>query len=111
MTAGHTRDRLGRLAARETEADVAADGHPVDDGPAPTPAPTFRQDLAALLNRHCAENGSNTPDFLLAAYLADCLAAFDRAVAAREQYHGRDPEWNHGFGVGIGPEPTPASAS
>lgn len=38
------------------------------------------------------ENGSNTPDFLLAEYLCDCLAAFDRAVSLRDKWYGRGAE-------------------
>lgn len=46
-------------------------------------------ELTALLNRHSAENDSDTPDFLLAEYLMNCLAAFNRAVGAREGWYGR----------------------
>lgn len=53
---------------------------------------TFRKELQKLINRESMENGSNTPDFLLAEYLADCLAAFDRVVSAREKWYGREPE-------------------
>ena len=31
-----------------------------------------------LLNRYSMENGSNTPDFMLADYLIDCLRALDK---------------------------------
>jgi hypothetical protein len=41
------------------------------------------QDLRQVLNRHSAENGSNTPDFVLAEYLQGCLQAFDYAVRTR----------------------------
>lgn len=51
----------------------------------------LRQDIEHAINCNCAENGSNTPDFMLAEYLTDCLAAFDKAVAAREKWYGRDP--------------------
>jgi hypothetical protein len=50
---------------------------------------TFMEELRALINRHSAENGSDTPDFLLAAYLYDCLVAFDRTVRDRERWYGR----------------------
>lgn len=40
----------------------------------------FRNELESLINRHSMENGSNTPDFLLAGYLQSCLDAFDHAV-------------------------------
>lgn len=47
--------------------------------------------IASALNRNSLENGSNTPDFILAEYLTDCLAAFDRAVAARDAWYGIAP--------------------
>jgi hypothetical protein len=46
-------------------------------------------DIAKAINRNSAENGSNTPDFILAAYLTDCLAAFDRTSRAREKWYGK----------------------
>lgn len=51
--------------------------------------PSFRQELEALLNHHCKENGSDTPDFILAEYLNDCLSAFDKAVARRTEWYRR----------------------
>jgi hypothetical protein len=50
------------------------------------------------LNCVCAENESNTPDFILADYLVSCLAAFDRAVNQRERWYGRSPR--HGVIAG-----------
>ena len=49
----------------------------------------LRQDIQRAINCNSAENGSDTPDFILAEYLSDCLAAYDRAVAAREKWYGR----------------------
>lgn len=51
----------------------------------------FRPALESLINRHSQENGSNTPDFILATYLVACLKAFDEATVAREKWYGRDP--------------------
>jgi hypothetical protein len=45
---------------------------------------TFLGELTALLNRHSAENGSNTPDFILALYLLNCLDAYNKAVSQRD---------------------------
>lgn len=42
------------------------------------------------INCASAENGSDTPDFILAEYLTDCLAAYDRALVAREKWYGRE---------------------
>ena len=50
----------------------------------------FRSELERLVNRCSMENGSNTPDFILADYLAAALAAFDCAVQQRETWYGRD---------------------
>jgi len=47
----------------------------------------FRVELEDLINGHCKENGSNTPDFILADYLSDCLKAFDRAVNRRSRWY------------------------
>lgn len=49
----------------------------------------FRRELQDLLNRHSKENGSDTPDFILAGYLEGCLAAYDATVIARDQWLGR----------------------
>lgn len=49
----------------------------------------FRSELSSLLNKCCRENGSNTPDFILAEYLGDCLRAFDVASRAREKWYGK----------------------
>lgn len=57
--------------------------------PIPTPMSKFEKELQALINRYCLENGSNTPDFMLAEYLSDCLAVFNKTVNLREQWYGR----------------------
>ena len=49
----------------------------------------FRKELEQVINRHSRENGSNTPDFILAVYLVSCLRAFDDAVNCRESWYGR----------------------
>ena len=51
----------------------------------------FRKDLAELLNRYSKENGSDTPDFILARYLENVLENFDAAVKEREEWYGREP--------------------
>lgn len=46
----------------------------------------FRQELKHLLNCQSMENGSNTPDFILADYLKACLAAWDATTIARDKW-------------------------
>lgn len=74
----------------------------------------FRKELEHLVNRQSIENGSNTPDFILADYLMNCLHAFDAAVARRERWYGRGPtevaaqpapEGYHYTGTGIHQQP------
>ena len=50
----------------------------------------FRKEIEAIINRHSKENGSNTPDFILAQFLEECLMLFDKTVRQREIWHGRD---------------------
>jgi len=48
--------------------------------------------LRNLINSHRIENMSDTPDFILANYLKNCLENFAEAVNARETWYGREPE-------------------
>ena len=47
----------------------------------------FQQELVIAINKCTRENASNTPDFILADYLLDCLKAFDFAVRARTEWY------------------------
>lgn len=48
----------------------------------------FHEDLALLINKYSLENYSNTPDFILASYLEQCLIAFNNASTTREDWYG-----------------------
>lgn len=54
-----------------------------------TPVKDFRTELEHLINKYSRENGSNTPDFILAQYLNDCLLAFDLATRMRDTWYGK----------------------
>lgn len=56
----------------------------------------FQKTLEQAVNRHSKENGSDTPDFILAAYLEACLVALDAAVNARRKWWGKQER--SGFG-------------
>lgn len=47
------------------------------------PEDKFHTELRDLINKHSKENGSNTPDFVLAEFLTQSLAAFDYATRYR----------------------------
>lgn len=51
----------------------------------------FNSELEDLINRYCKENESDTPDYILAEYIENCLKAFTTAVNNRERYYGRKP--------------------
>ena len=68
----------------------------------------LRADIASVLNRHSRENGSNTPDFILAQYLANCLDAFDLAIHQRAQWYGRVDSIGGSMEY---PRPTPSQES
>ena len=50
---------------------------------------SFQDALQNLINAHSMENGSDTPDFLLAEYLCDCLATYEVIIEKREKWYGR----------------------
>ena len=53
----------------------------------------FRRELEHLINRHSQESmGGNTPDFILAEYLNNCLHVFDQAVRARNKWYNASHE-------------------
>lgn len=78
-------------------ADYSSSGCSLEKQP-----PTFREELETLLNKHSMENGSNTPDFMLAEYLCACLTAFDRFVNRRECWYGRGAASANGLDQPVG---------
>lgn len=59
---------------------------------------TLEQELARVLNRRSCENGSDSPDWVLAQFLVNALQAFNLSVVARERWYGRPA----GGGAGVG---------
>ena len=62
----------------------------------------FQDEIRAVITKHSKENGSNTPDFILAEYLVRCLEAFDYAVRCRRVYR---PETEYRDAGGASPPP------
>lgn len=52
---------------------------------------TFEYKLEKLLNCHSKECESDTPDFILANYLTECLKSFNNATKARTKWY-KKPE-------------------
>lgn len=57
---------------------------------------TFEAELERLINRYNKESESSTPDFILANYLADCLAAYNSSVKARDKWYGMPDDADKG---------------
>lgn len=55
----------------------------------PTKTQELIDDIANAINKHSGENGSNTPDFILAEFLVRCLKAFDITSRTREKWYGK----------------------
>ena len=49
----------------------------------------FRKELEQLINKYGKENGSDTPDFILARFLEGSLENFDAVINEREEWYGR----------------------
>lgn len=49
----------------------------------------FEKEVTRLLNHHSQESVSDTPDFILAVFLTDCLTAWNDATVRREMWYGR----------------------
>lgn len=73
-----------------------------EPGPEIHSAMNFEAALSALINRHSMENESNTPDYLLAKFLRECLAIFGSCVHWRDKFYQFDPQAMTLRGVNIG---------
>lgn len=64
---------------------------PIPEQPEPFPTPpsqlSLEGEIREAINRHSAENGSDTPDFILAQYLIGCLTNFNNAVRRRTEWY------------------------
>ena len=50
----------------------------------------FLKALEELINKYSKENESDTPDFILAEYMADCLRAYENTIKQRDRWFGVD---------------------
>ena len=49
-------------------------------------AMTFKGELTNIINKHSIENKSNTPDFMLAKYLLECLRIYELPTNRRDDW-------------------------
>lgn len=49
----------------------------------------IKKEIEQVINKYSRENVSNTPDFILALYLMDCLEAYENASQRREKWFGK----------------------
>lgn len=93
---------LARVADEKTQ--LSADSHkhikpigelsdPINEPYNPLPMVNdpdgiFIEKLTELINKFSKENGSNTPDYILAEYLNGCLETFNKTVMRRSEWYG-----------------------
>lgn len=51
----------------------------------------FKQSLERIINANNMEDSSNTPDWVLAKYLYNCLQSFEFATNERDKWYGIAP--------------------
>lgn len=54
---------------------------------APLKEENLEKDLMRLINMYSLENESNTPDFILAGYLINCLDVFNKTINRRSKWY------------------------
>ena len=57
------------------------------DSKVDSPRISFIKELQELINQHSKENASDTPDFILAQYLNNCLTNFNLALQQRSDWY------------------------
>jgi NTP pyrophosphatase (non-canonical NTP hydrolase) len=71
--------------------------------------PSFLDDLTDAINRHNLESGNDTPDFMLAQYLANCLDNYTEIVNNRDQWEAVGAKSGESTRLnGVTSEPFPA---
>lgn len=46
----------------------------------------FTEELVYLINRYSIDNDLNTPDFIIAQYMVDCIKSLERATRTRDEW-------------------------
>lgn len=49
---------------------------------------SFEKELEELINKHSIENEPNTPDFILAKYVRNCINNFNEITKERDDWYG-----------------------
>lgn len=84
--AGHMAEVMGYPQAQPQSQNIPTvdfEGRPFPNGH----APNLWDEIQSVLNRHSRENMSQTPDFILAQYLASALEAYEQAVNSRDSWY------------------------
>lgn len=56
----------------------------------PQKKPLLEEALRDIINSYSIENRSDTPDYILAQYLSNCLANYESCVKSRDKWFGVD---------------------
>ena len=58
---------------------------------------SLSEDLQGVLNKHSAENQSNTPDYILAHFVTGVLDSYNEAVRQRDNWYDINPQPGKAF--------------
>ena len=79
---------MGLFSKRAEERSLHSSPMPLEEMAQAPKLLTFEEELSGLINKYSLESLSNTPDFILAYYLKDCLLAFNNASQRRAEWLG-----------------------
>lgn len=82
-----TTEKLGENKPMNTPEPISKDTKSNNEYIEWVDSPTFIRELTDLINRYSLEGASNTPDFILSQYIWECLGAFNRATAIRNEWY------------------------
>lgn len=87
---GIIRNEHGRLIGRLVDEVEFKSAHVKGLAVSPTQHDNLERDFATLLNSYSRENISNTPDYILAEYLFNCLTAYELCTTQKSIHRNLD---------------------
>lgn len=51
---------------------------------------SFLNEITYVINKYSEDNKSNTPDFILAQYMKDCLDVLNKTIRTRDAWHKKE---------------------
>ena len=81
-------DSAGKVEVPRNRTEAASPKQPAAvDRAWETAPPDLYNEISSVLNKHSAESGSNTPDYVLAQFLLESMTAFNAATNRRDAHY------------------------